>query len=561
MDGSPASPPARSPARPAPRPLGPGSRGAGVRALQRQLVQLGETIDDPAGSYGAGTEAAVRAFQRRLPWRLQDGLADGGLRSSLQRAVRAGQGEEELARLAAGNRSLPLETLHRWPALVSALQGRLRGLGLHPGGTAIDGVPSPTLLKALHRFRRLAALQSAGRDVLEPADAAALLRIRWLPALLRGWSAAASRGRYAAEARRVGAKDAHLAFLDRGPESSPWLEELADPRLPSPASLPIDADAGPAAYPPRGVLPAIEAGGLEWLGPEIGQACLCLGRRGSQGLQALWLGRDALSPLECLSATKIVPMLNVLARSARQGARLQPWGSDALSLDLERVLFDVVSYAGTVGSSNALAALLNQLEPRREAWIRAHTGGPEALRFGGRYGETPPIAQPLLRAGHDDTILVPFGMAATAGNKVSVYDLTRLLSMLGWHRLLRPAQRLRGLDGGGARLAARALSCDTARYLDAAFADLGLERRVDAPLILSKMGYGESALVYCAFLHVRDRRDDAAITHSLAFTLRCPKRTGDREAVRADLAMAEAVTTLLERVLTERVPTGFGADR
>lgn len=545
MDGSSASPPGSSPAGPAPRLLGPGSRGPLVRELQRQLVRLGETIDDPAGSYGAGTEAAVRAFQRRLPWRLPDGLADGGLRSSLARAVRARQGEGELTQLAAGDRSLPLDSLHRWPALVAALQARLRGLGLHPGSTAVDGEPSPTLWKALVGFRRLAALRPADRDALEPADAAALLKIRWLPAVLRGW----------------GARDAHLAFLDRGPESSPWLEQLADPVLPSLASLPIEEGAGYAAYPPRGVLPAIADGGLEWLGPEIGQACLCLGRRGRQGLQTLWLGRDVLSPLECLSATKMVPLLNVLARSDRQGARLQPWGSDALSLDLERVLFDVVSYAGTVGSSNALAALLNQLEPRREAWIRAHTGGPQALCFGGRYGETPPIAQPQLRAVHDDTILVPFGTAATSGNKVSVYDLTRLLSMLGWHRLLGPAQRLRGLDGGGARLAARALSCDTARYLDAAFADLGLERRVHAPLILSKMGYGESALVYSAFLHVRDRRDEAPITHSLAFTLRCPKRRGDREAVRADLAMAEAVSTLLERVLAGRVPAGPGADR
>lgn len=548
--------------RPAASPLGPGSHGAQVRQLQRQLQQLGAEIDDPAGRFGPATEAAVRAFQHRRPWRAQDGVADEELRQSLTRALRLREGEAALAELAAGKRGLPLGQLHRHPALVAALQRRLHGLGLHPGGPAINGETGPALLQALNRFRRLAVPGPGVRQPLDPACAAALLELRWLPAVLARWSPAAARRRFAAEARRIGADDAHLTFLDRGLESCPWLESLADPQLPGSIHRPVEghgagsgAGSGPgvspgsAPYPARGKLPAFEAGGLEWLGGEIGQVCLCLGRCGPHRLEVRWLGRDSLSPLECLSATKIVPLLNVLARSAPEGARLVPWGSDDQSLSLERALFDVVSYAGTLGSSNALAALLNQLEPRREAWIRAHTGGPAALRFGGRYGEPPPIARPVLRHGGNGTVLLPFGSAAEAGNALSVYDLTRLLSMLGWHRLLAPAQRLRGLSGAGARLAARALSCDSARYLDAAFADLGLVRRVDTPLILSKIGYGESALVYTAFLHVSDQRDDQPLTHSLAFTLRCPKGRGDREAVRADLAMAEAVTSLLAWVL------------
>jgi hypothetical protein len=556
---------------PAAGPLGPGSRGAPVRQLQRQLQQLGARIDDPAGRFGAATEAAVRAFQRRRPWRAQDGLADDELRQSLARVLELREGEAALAELAAGERGLPLDQLQRHPALVAALQRGLCGLGLHPGGPAIDGAAGPALLQALGRFRRLAVVGPGDRQQLTPACAAALLRVRWLPAVLARWSPAAARRRFAAEARRIGADDAHLTFLDRGLESSPWLESLADAELPCPAGRPaagsgtgsssgsglgVDLGESPefAPYPTRGKLPAFEAGGLEWLGEEIGQACLCLGRSGHHGLEVRWLGRDSLTPLECLSATKIVPLLNVLARSAAGEARLEPWGSDDQSLSLERALFDLVSYAGTVGSSNALAALLNQLEPHREAWIRAHTGGPAALRFGGRYGETPPIVRPVLRQRGNGSVLLPFGSPVEAGNAVSLYDLTRLLSMLGWHRLLAPVQRVRGLSGAGARLAARALSCDSARYLDAAFADLGLQRRIDTPLILSKMGYGESALVYCAFLHVRDRRDARPLTHSLAFSLRCPKGSGDREAVRADLAMAEAVSSLLARVLRNEPP-------
>lgn len=543
-----------APAGPAAGILGPGNRGVPVRRLQQQLVQLGlaPDNDDPVGFYGSGTEAAVRAFQRNRPWKPQDGLVDSELGQSLTRALEVREGELALQALAAADPGLPpARPLHR-RVLVAAVQQRLRGLGLYPGGAAIDGMPGPPLRQALARFHRLAGLGPAAVEGLNPACAAALLTIRWLPAVQESWSPAAARRRFAAEARRIGADDHHLAFLDRGLESCPWLESLAAAELPA-AARGRDRAAGSrpgyGTYPRRGVVPALESEELAWLGPEIAQACLCRGRIGPSGLEVRWQGRDAQTPLECLSASKIIPLLNVLARAPAPRARLQPRGSDALSMALEPALFDLVSYAGTVGSSNALAALLNQLEPRREAWIRAHTGGAEGLRFGGRYGEAPPIARPELRHQGDGSVLLPFGSPATAGNAVSVYDLTRLLSMLGWHRLLGPAQRLRGLSAAGAGLAARVLCCDSARYLDAAFADLGLERRIDTPLILSKMGYGESALVYSAFLHVHDRHGDHPIEHSLAFTLRCPKGSGDREAVRADLAMAEAVTSLLARSL------------
>jgi|LakMenEpi03Aug12_release.lakeMendotaPanAssembly.Ray.scaffolds.fasta_scaffold00809_34 peptidoglycan hydrolase-like protein with peptidoglycan-binding domain len=534
--------------------LGPGSRGAPVRRLQRQLDLLGLALgnDDPAGLYGSGTETAVRAFQRRRPWRPQDGLVDAELGQSLTRALEVREGEAALQALAAADPGRPPAQPQRRRVVVAAVQRRLRGLGLHPGGAAIDGVGGPPLRLALARFRRMACLGPAAGEDLDPACAAALLAIRWLPAVRARWSPTAARRRFAAEARRIGADDHHLAFLDRGLESCPWLESLAAAELPAAPRGRVRANGGwpgYGAYPRRGLVPALETDGLEWLGREIAQACLCRGRIGPGGLVVRWQGRDARTPLECLSATKIIPLLNVLARAPATRARLQPQGSDALSMALEPALFDLVSYAGTVGSSNALAALLNQLEPRREAWIRSHTGGAEGLRFGGRYGETPPIARPELRHQGDGSVLLPFGSPAAAGNAVSVYDLTRLLSMLGWHRLLSPAQRLRGLSGAGAGLAARVLCCDSARYLDAAFADLGLEHRVDTPLILSKMGYGQSALVYSAFLHVLDRAGDQPIEHTLAFTLRCPKGSGDRESVRADLSMAEAVTNLLARTL------------
>ncbi len=539
-------------------PLGPGSRGPAVRSLQQQLRRLGATIADPPGHFGPDTEAALRTFQHGRPWGAQDALVTAPMREALARAERQEEGERQLLELADGSGSLAVEALAARPALVAALQRALAALGLHPDGPVIDGLVSPVLAAALRRFHRLAGLSGPPPAGIDAATAAALRGCRWLGAHTATWSPAAARRRFAAEARRLGASDAHLPLLDRGADHSPWRSELAAAPLPPPSARPVAPGEGPfVPYPALGAAPPMAPQGLPFLGPEIGQACVCLGRRGPGGLETLWLGRDALTPLECLSSTKLVPMLNVLARlggrlpAEPDRAVLRPWGSTALTLDLAQVLCDVVSYAGSIGSSNALAALLNQLEEERASWIHGCTGGPPVV-FGGRYGESPPIAWPQLRRASDDALLLPFGAPAVAGNAVSVYDLSRLISLLGWHRLLGPGQRLRGLTTAGARLAARALVGDPARYLDAAFASLGLVRRVEAPLILSKLGYGDSALVYCAFLHVRDHPDGASaagVERSLALTLRVPKGKGEREAVRADLAMAEGVATLLAYAL------------
>ncbi|MFM7266636.1 MAG: peptidoglycan-binding domain-containing protein, partial [Cyanobium sp.] len=372
-------------------PLGPGSRGPAVRALQQQLRRLGATIQDAPDRFGSDTEAALRAFQQRRPWGAQDALVTAPVQKALTRAERELEGERQLLALADGAGGLTPEALAARPALVAALQRALAALGLHPDGPAIDGVASPALALALRRFHRLARLPAPAPTGIDAATAAALQRCRWLPAHTAAWTPAAARRRFAAEARRLRASDAHLPLLDRGAEHSPWREALAATPLPSPAARPVAPGPGPfAPYPSLGAAPPIACEGLPALGPQIGQACICVGRHGSQGLETLWLGRDALTPLECLSSTKLVPMLNVVARLGKRlpaepdGAVLRPWGSAAIGLDLAQVLCEVVSYAGSLGSSNALAALLNQLEGERQAWIRGCTGGPP-LVFGGRY--------------------------------------------------------------------------------------------------------------------------------------------------------------------------------
>ena len=273
-----------------PTPLGPGSRGPAVRDLQGLLTRLGARIGDPPGTFGADTEAALRAFQHQRPWGAQDALVTRTVREALERLLREREGEREWEEWAARGATLDATALQGRPALVAALQRALAALGLHPDGPAIDGVAGPTLATALRRFRRLARLPGPAPAGLDGPTAAALRCCRWLPAHTAAWTPAAARRRLAAEARRLGASDAHLPLLDRGADHSPWREGLAAIPLPPPSARPVARGDGPfVPYPVLGEAPPIDPSALPFLGPEIGQACVCLGRRGAVGLETAWL--------------------------------------------------------------------------------------------------------------------------------------------------------------------------------------------------------------------------------------------------------------------------------
>ncbi|MGQ0520473.1 MAG: peptidoglycan-binding protein [Actinomycetota bacterium] len=118
-----------------------GDRGEAVRDLQRRLEAVGHpAAGDLPGSFGDGTQAAVRAFQRARGLRV-DGICGNQTWSAL---VEAGY------RL--GDRLLYL----RHPMLrgddVASLQRRLGALGFDAG--RVDGIFGPDTKRALDEFQR-----------------------------------------------------------------------------------------------------------------------------------------------------------------------------------------------------------------------------------------------------------------------------------------------------------------------------------------------------------------------------------------------------------------------
>ena len=133
-----------------------------MRDIQHRLVALGHAIgDDPSGSYGPGTEAAVRAFQDRRGLRV-DGVCGDHTWGAL---VEAGWrlGDRPLCRTA------PLQRGDD----VAELQRRLGCLGFDAG--RVDGIFGERTERALTDFQRNGGLVTD--SICGPATVAALNRL------------------------------------------------------------------------------------------------------------------------------------------------------------------------------------------------------------------------------------------------------------------------------------------------------------------------------------------------------------------------------------------------
>ena len=145
-----------------PAPLHSGGHGEAVRDLQQRLVAFGSDVaPDDAGSFGTGTEAAVRAFQDTRGLRI-DGIVGRETWSAL---VESG--------LALGDRLLYVRRPMQRGDDVLDLQGRLNALGFHAGRE--DGIFGDATREALSAFQRDAGLPPDG--ICGSTTVAALRRV------------------------------------------------------------------------------------------------------------------------------------------------------------------------------------------------------------------------------------------------------------------------------------------------------------------------------------------------------------------------------------------------
>ena len=343
-----------------------------------------------------------------------------------------------------------------------------------------------------------------------------------------------------------------LAFLDKGINNSPYhsqVENYPDYLTEQPKL----ALGGVPSYPQVGELPAIDEQALEFLHPDIKQACICIGGAEGGPFKARWLGREALSRGEFWSTTKIIPILNVICslKTDINGCEIR---GDDKSFGISELMEDVVTYAEKIGSSNSLAAMFKRFQTFAdlEAWLKGITGTPHSI-FRGMYGEAPFIANPEV-VKSDEVLLTAAPETEKGENSVTAYDLTRIISMVGWHGHLPQTGQLPGSSWDNLKPFILALGKDTGRYLDVATEKLGIQNSISKPVILSKIGFGytgwrqRTELTYTCFtqFHYQEK------LRSVAMTLRCAKAlgNGDREAIEVDARMAAEVTEILRRLVT-----------
>lgn len=337
-----------------------------------------------------------------------------------------------------------------------------------------------------------------------------------------------------------------LLWLDRGRKFSEaelaqlwqrWQSKL-DSNLP-----PSDSQ----IYPELAQIPIIDESKLEFLPIEITEACVCVGYFAQGQLYCQWWGKNALVPVQMWSTTKIVPMIAFLTKIDSYCSITPPEDWQIGGYSLRQIYDRIMDYSDPQMSSNALAGMLKQFFSPAElnAWLQGITGN-SALEFTGLYGELPWIGQPQLIDPRTGQVLLNYSTAShylgTGKNYLSAYDLTRIMSLIGWHEHLPTNSRLPLSQWEYLRLLVTALAKDNARYVD---------RVCPHALVLSKMGFGYSndrhrtEIAYTCYLKNRELQ-------SICFSLRGYSAVSDPNlaACIVDACIATVVTQILDRVLT-----------
>jgi hypothetical protein len=352
-----------------------------------------------------------------------------------------------------------------------------------------------------------------------------------------------------------------MAYQDRGIDASPYKDDIASypQRL---ANLPGDGGLSIAStYPPLGTIPDIDTTGLDFLHPDILEACVCIGRWDNGKPVTTWLGRNALEPVQMWSATKIIPMTHTVVKANQahpttslDDAKVTDPSGAREPIAIPAAFDAIVSYRQGASMSNQLARMFKQFDtPAELEGFLQNTTGNRATTFRGGYGEPPYIESPQLRDASGTEVLKAAGEDHRGDNFVSAYDLCRLMTQVAWHPHLAAGLRLPGAVQSGIDTLVRGLGTDSARFTDVAFESLGLQDRVQDPVIISKLGFGLSDIrkqweqVYTAYVQFKDAQSGQTFVAAMA--LRGARPGPNEAALELDARMATEVTRIIDRLV------------
>ncbi|MBF2067368.1 MAG: peptidoglycan-binding protein [Calothrix sp. C42_A2020_038] len=451
--------------------------------------------------------------------------------------------------------------------LVTHIQIKLRGLGLYPGGKFIDGDFGPRTRNAIKNFCEAIGIPFPQYD---RNFAQNLLTKKQLPSVLR---MAANREQTFQNLLSI-AKATKLAtnelapFLHRDLHNSKYITEIAQyaQRLTvkhETQVLPLTY----TVYPKRGVIPAIDNQALNFLHSDIQEACVCIGNFVNEEIQTRWLGKNALEERQFWSTTKIIPILNVISEANTRASDIDTANCyiNERQYLFNDIVLDIISYKGKITSSNAAAACLKlfQTPISLETWVKNITGN-QQLSFRSGYGENAFIRQPKLidRVTGKQVLSSPGVALEVDKNYLSAYDLTRIISMLGWHPHLPEHARLPGARWQSLKSIIGAIGSDRARYIDVAIETLGLENVISSPVIISKLGNGFSdsrgshEIAYVALIEFIDEQNRSTNQlgkfRTLAMTMRGVVKP-PRTLVELDARIAADVTEIIRRIVVNEI--------
>lgn len=487
------------------------------------------------------------------------------------------------------NLTLTLEQFREDGQLVREIQTILSAWGLYPGGTWIDGDYGDRTKNALIEFANLQGLDNMRTGKIDRSFAQALLD----PNVVELRLETAKNRKKVFEILLLSERsfsEQNLRIRDRRIENSPLKQDIPtypNRLLQKPDNFQVVSDGETATlsnptrtvtfspYPTVGQVPSFDNNSLSFLHPDIKEACICVGSFVNGEIRARWLGKEAQNSVQFWSATKIIGILNAISKVNTNSINtdiddcLVRAAGSSEGLPFYELAVDVVSYRGKYGSSNAIGAMFKRFETlsQLEGWIKKITGNTKAS-FTGFYGEPPLYKSPQIFDRKSKTVVLKSAALETSNaNLVSAYDLTRLLTMLGWHYHLPTAARLPASQWYSLESLVRAMGTDRARYIDIAMERLGLQNAIKDPVIISKVGWGSSdsrnryEITYTALVQFIDRRLNAAghpsKLRNFAMTLRAAKafdpRNVNQEARELDARMAAEVTEILRRIVTEEL--------